>query len=54
MDRTVEDSNLRGRNEKSLLPLVIRFGYPKELENVPYIFPACYSAGQKVSFQSSH
>lgn len=39
---TLKDS-FKGRKDFSLLPFSYKvLGYPKELENAPYIFPACY------------
>ena len=47
MGCTLKDS-FKGRNDFSLLPFSYKvLGYPKELENVPYIFPACYGIRQK-------
>ena len=44
---TLKDSNLKGRNEIRFCFLLYKvLGYPKELENVPYIFPACYGMRQ--------
>lgn len=48
MKRTLKDSNSKGRNDFSFLPFYYKvLGYPKELENVPHIFPACYDMRQK-------
>ena len=46
MGRTLKDS-FNGRNDFSLLPFSYKvLGCLKELENVIYIFPACYSVRQ--------
>ena len=43
MSRTIKDSNLKSRNEKTFLLFAYKvLGYPKELGKVMYIFPACY------------
>ena len=42
MRRTLKDSNSKSRNDFSFLLFAYKvLGYPKELENVIYIFPAC-------------